>query len=113
VCASRLRPVGPYVVDALELDLGSEGLPRDPLGRLDTDAVQLAKTASRSTLGFMNEMAVHIRYEVAAAGGLRNCDMGALNQRLRRTLHNRGYVYPIDLVIRRLAARPKAIPHYE
>ena len=87
-------------------------MPPDALGHLKPDAVQLAKTASRSTLGFMNEMAVHIRYEVAAAGGVRNCDLGALNQRLRRTLHNRGgYVYPIDLVTQRLADRPKAAPH--
>jgi len=109
-----LRPVGPFVVDALKRELRSEGLPHDVLGQLDPDAVQLAKTASRRTLGFMNEMAVHIRFEVAAAGGLSNCDVGALNQQLRRTLHNRGgYVYPIDLVAQRLADHPRAARHYE
>lgn len=99
-----LRPIGPYVVAALAAELRSEGLPRDSLGQLDPDAVQIAKTASRTTLGFMNEMAVHLRYETAAAGGLSNCDIGSLNHHLRRTLHNRGgYVYPIELVAQRLA----------
>ena len=101
-----LRPIGPYVVKAVEAELRSESLPPDTFGQLDPDAVRLAKTASRSTLGFMNEMAVHLRYQVADAGGLSHCDISALNRGLRRTLHNRGgYVYPIELVAQRLAAR--------
>jgi hypothetical protein len=54
-----LRPIGPYVVKAVEAELRSESLPPDTLGQLKPDAVRLAKTASRSTLGFMNELAVH------------------------------------------------------
>ena len=101
-----LRPVGPYLVDAVEAELRSEHLPADTFGRLDPDGVLVARTASRSTLGFMNEMAFLLRYQVAAAGGLGNCDTRELNHRLCRTLHNHGgYVYPIDLVARRLAAR--------
>jgi hypothetical protein len=62
----------------------------------------------------MNEMAVHLRHDVAAAGGLSNCDVDALNQRLRRTLHSLGtYIYPIDLVTQRLADHPGAARHYE
>lgn len=109
-----LRPIGPFVVNALKLELRSEGLPPDTLGRLDPDAVQLAKTASRSILGFMNEMAFHLRYEITAAGGLGKHDVSALNHRLRRTLHNRGgYVYPIELVAQRRADRAMSEPHYE
>jgi len=101
-----LRPIGAYVVKAVEAELRSESLPPDTFGRLDPDAVRLAKTASRSTLGFMNEMAVHLRYQIASAGGLSHCDINALNNDLRRTLHNRGgYVYPIELVTQWLAAR--------
>lgn len=101
-----LRPIGPYVVKAVEAELRSESLPPNILGELDPDAVRLAKTASRSTLGFMNEMAVHLRYQVADAGGLSHRDISALNHHLRRTLHNRGgYVYPIELAAQRLAAR--------
>ena len=57
------------------------------------------------TLGFMNEMAAYLRYQVAEAGCLSHCDISALNHGLRRSLHNRGgYLYPI-LVAQRLAAR--------
>jgi hypothetical protein len=92
------------VVKAVEAKLRSETLPPNIPGELDPDAVRLAKRASRSTLGFMNEMAVHLRYAVADAGGLSHCDISALNHHLRRTLHNRGgYVYPIELVAQRLA----------
>ena len=90
VRTADLRPLGPYVVNAIEAELRSENLPPDTFGRLHPDAVRLAKTASRSTLGFMNEMAVHLRYEVADAGGLSHCNSSALNHHLRRTLHNRG-----------------------
>jgi hypothetical protein len=104
VRAANLRPVGPYVVAAVELELRSEHLPADAFGRLDPNGVRLAKTASRSTLGFMNEMAFQLRYQVAAAGSLDDCDISDLNRHLRRTLHNHsGYVYPIELVAHRLA----------
>jgi hypothetical protein len=101
---TELRPLGVYLVKRVEAELRSEGLPPDSFGRLDPDAVQLAKTASRTILGFMNEMAAHCDYAVADAGGLRGCDVGALNHRLRRTLHNRGgdYVSPLELVAQRL-----------
>lgn len=101
-----LRPIGPYVVKVVEAELRSESLPPDTLGRLHPDAIRLAKTTSRSILGFMNEMALHCRYQVADAGGLSRCDINALNHRLRRTLHNRGgYAYPIELVPQLLDAR--------
>ena len=98
-----LRPIGPYVVKIIEAQLRSENLPADTLGRLHPDAVRVAKTASRSILGFMNDMAMHLRYQLADAGGLSRCDINTLNHRLRRTLHNRGgYATPIELVAQRL-----------
>jgi hypothetical protein len=67
--------------------------------------VRLAKTASRSTLGFMNEMAFELRHQIAHTGGFRRCDIDVLNRGLHRTLRNRGaYVRPIELVAQRLAA---------
>ena len=99
-----LRPIGPYVVKAVEAELCSESLSPDTFGQLNPDTVRLAKTASRSTLGFMNEMAVQLGYQVADAGGLSHYNISALNHHLRRTLHNHGgYVYPIELVAQRLA----------
>lgn len=101
-----LRPIGSYIVKIVETELRAENLPLDTFGRLHSDDVRLAKTASRSTLGFMNEMAADLRYQIADAGDLDRCGIDVLNYRLRRTLHNRGgYVYPIELVAERLAAR--------
>lgn len=102
VRASQLRPLSPYVVGVLAAALASEDLPPSALGTLDPDALEVAKTASRSVLGFMNDMAVHIDYAVATAGGLSRCDADAISRHLRRTPYNRGgYLYPIDLVLER------------
>ena len=106
VRSADLRPIGNYLVAAVESELRAENLPIDTFSKLQTDSVQLAKTASRSTLGFMNEMAFELRYLSADAGGLERCDSDVLNQGLRRTLRNRGeYVRPIELVVRRLTSR--------
>jgi hypothetical protein len=100
VRAAELRPLGVYVSTIVGRELRSEGLPPGALGSLDPDAVQIAKTASRSVLGFMNDMATRVAHAVAAAGGLGRCDTESVNRQLRRTPYNGGgYLYPIDLVI--------------
>lgn len=97
VRAADLRPLGPYLVTTVEEALRSERLPADALGPLDPTNVQVSTTASRSVLGFMNDMAAHIGYAVDAAGGLSRLDVAAINRQLRRTPYNRdGYLYPID-----------------
>src|SRR6266487_1354658 len=101
-----LRPIGNYLVAAVESELRAENLPTDTFSQLEPDTVQLAKTASRSTLGYMNEMAFELRYLIADAGGLGQRDIDVLNHGLRRTLRNRGeYVRPIELAARRLTTR--------
>jgi hypothetical protein len=100
-----LRPIGNYLVAAIETELRAENLPPDTFSQLQPDSVRLAKTASRSTLGFMNEMAFELRYLIADTGGFRRSDIDALNHGLHRTLRNRGeYTRPIELVALRLAA---------
>ncbi len=104
VRAADLRPLGRFAVGKLEAELASEGLPAKCLGVLDPDALQVAKTASRSVLGFMNEMAFYLDYAVADAGGLASSDVGELNRDLRRRLYSRGgYSTPLELVARRVA----------
>ena len=104
-----LLPPGPYLVAAIQTELGTERLPPDTFGRLQPDDVRFARTASRSTLGFMNQMTFEIRYQVARHGGLPDCDTDDLNHQLRRTLRSRGgYTRPIDLVTQRL--RPHRAP---
>jgi hypothetical protein len=106
VRSADLRPLGDYLVAAIEIELRAESLPTDTFSELEPESVRLAKTASRSTLGFMNEMAFELRYLIAAADGLGRCDINVLNHGLRRTPRNRGeYVRPIELVARRLTSR--------
>jgi hypothetical protein len=106
VQVADLRPLGHYLVDAIEAELRAEGLPADTFSELDRDDVRLAKTANRSTLGFMTEMAFELGWIITDKGGLRRADINHLNQALRRMLWNRGdYVRPIELVTQRLDAR--------
>jgi hypothetical protein len=106
VRSADLRPLGSYLVDAIETELRAEHLPTDTFPELRPDSAWLAKTASRSTLGSMNEMAFELRYFIADTGDLRRCDIDVLNHGLRRTLRNRGeYVRPIELVVQHLATR--------
>lgn len=100
---TEITPVGPYVVALIEEQLSSEGLPAHTLGRLGVGDVQLAKTASRSILGVMNDTGFHARHRIEAMGGIDHADTVFLNHFLRRTLHNRSgeYVTPLDLVAQR------------
>jgi hypothetical protein len=101
-----LRPLGDYLVQAIEIELRAENLPADTFSELQSGSVRLAKTASRSTVGFMTEMAFELGWIIADTGGLRRCDINVLNNKLRRMLWNRGdYVRPIELVNQRLNVR--------
>jgi hypothetical protein len=93
-----LRPIGPYVVSLIEEHLRSELLAADTLGRLDPDDVHLAKTASRSILGVMNDTALHARYRIEAMGGIDRSDTFFLNRFLSRALHNRAGDYAHSFV---------------
>ncbi len=110
-----LRPIGPYVVSVVEEHLRDEALAADTLGRLAHDDVHLAKTASRSILGVMNDAALHARYRIEAMGGIDRSDPLFLNRYLRRALHNRAgdYITPLDLVAQRLRSERArfALPH--
>ena len=88
---------GPYVAGIIATGLAGGGLPSDRLGPLDPTTIQVARTASRSVLGFMNDMAASAEHLTARAGGLRHVDVDELNAFLRSTPYNRGgYIRPID-----------------
>jgi len=106
VHVAELRQFGTYLVDTIQTELRAEGFPADTFSGLESDNVRLAKTASRSTLGFMTEMAFELGWIIADKGGLRCSDINDLNQALRRMLWNRGdYIRPIELVTQHLNAR--------
>jgi hypothetical protein len=88
-------------------ELTTEALPADALSHLDRNDVQIAKTASRRTLGYMNEMASELEWHITHDGGTDRAAIKELNHALRRMLRNRGgsdYARPIELVNQRLAA---------
>jgi hypothetical protein len=82
-------------------ELEAEGFPLDRLGALDSGSIALAKTESRTVLGYMNEMARFCEYAVGDADGLPCSDAQELNRELRRELHLSrrppGYFVPIEL----------------
>src|SRR5260221_14355799 len=92
--------LGDYIVEAIEAELRAEQLHAGTFAHLDPDDVRIAKTASRSTLGYMKEMAFELEWSIASDGGLDRVDIDELNQALRRQLrsHGRDYARPIELV---------------
>ena len=104
---AELLPLGSLVARLIQRELRAEGLPLDTFGNLDLNGVELAKTASRNVLGYMNEIARYCEYAIAESGGLGRCDIERLNGELRRHLHLSrqppGHFVPIDLV----RARPR------
>ncbi len=98
-----LNPLDLWLASAVRRELNAEGLPGSVLGDLAAPVV-VAKTASRQTLGFMNEIGRFAESAIADAGGLAQCDVGELNCKHRRMLHNRDgrYATPLDLVAERL-----------
>jgi hypothetical protein len=98
VLQADLNQIGPLVVANIQRGLGAEGLAIDTFGRLDSVRIRLARTASRSVLGCMNDMACLCKHVVAQDRGLAHCDVPALNLQLRRNINSsRGYARPIDL----------------
>jgi hypothetical protein len=97
-----LVPIGTSVVGLIHKEVEAEGLPLDRFGVLDSRYITLAKTHSRTVLGYMNEMARFCEYTVDDGGGLARCDTRELNRALRRELHISrrppGYFVPIELV---------------
>jgi hypothetical protein len=103
VRVAQLNDLGLYVATLVVDALASEGLAGTVLGPTDPSSVRVAKTASRSVLGHMNEMAFEVEHLVAGSGGLALTDVDDINRRLRRHLRGRegDYVVPLELAAAR------------
>ena len=100
VRAVELRPIGHFVIPAVKDALRSEGLSVDTFGHLDADEVTIAKTANRSVLGCMNDLAFHCEMAVSQSGGIGRLDVAGVNRRLHRTiLGPLGRDLPIELAV--------------
>jgi Domain of unknown function (DUF6933) len=105
VTVGSLRATHQLVADLIGRELRREGLPPGTFGDLEQDHILLAKTADRSVLGCMNDMAFMCEHAIAEAGGLSRIDLAKLNQSLRRNINSaRGYCPPIELTARHLTA---------
>lgn len=80
-----LLPFDQVAVGLIRHELGKEDLPPDTLGELDPDSVRLATTASRSVLGYMNEIARYCEYAIDRCGGNFTCRAGRLATLCRST----------------------------
>lgn len=101
-----LTPIGPFITRQIEAALAVESLPPNAIGQLDPDDVRIAKTASRTVLGCMNDMAWGIENTVMGEGGLANADIENLNRQLRRFINSpSGYQRPVDVVRVRVRLR--------
>ncbi len=104
VRVGQLRSTRELVSTLVERELREEQLPPDTFGDMRSQELVIAKTADRSVLGCMNDMAFLAEVSVGQSGGLASLDVRALNRRLRRNINStRDYRRPIDLVRERLA----------
>lgn len=86
VLVADLRPLGPFLVPRIQAALAAENLAPDALGHLDPSDLHLAKTASRSVLGPMNDLAFLCKWIAADDGGLAHIDLADLHHRMQRNL---------------------------
>ncbi len=102
VRAPDLRSTHDLVTGLIERELLAEGLLA--FGDFGTEELSIAKTADRSVLGCMNDMAYLCEDAVARARSLASTDIPSLNRHLRRNINSaRDYQRPIDLVLERIA----------
>src|SRR3954469_19599786 len=97
-----MTPLAPWLCRQIADALADENLPADTLGLLDPSQLVVAKTDSRQSLGFMNEIAFRASWEIADSGGLANADIPHLNRNLRQDLHTYSgrYATPLELTTR-------------
>jgi len=98
VRAADLRATHRLVTGLVERELRREGLTPATFGKLRSQELILAKTADRSVLGCMNDMAFGCEVAISDAGGLAHIDLGELNHALHRHINSsRGYQPPVEL----------------
>ena len=83
VTASGLRTTRQLVTGLIGREFRREELPTGTFGDLGQQEVLLARTADRSVLGCMNDMAFRCEHAIADAGGLARTDLPELNRSLR------------------------------
>ena len=100
--AADFRDTGNLVTRLIGRELAAENLPANTFGPPDAQHLIVARTADRSVLGCMNDMALMCEYAVVDSGGLPHVDTAELNRALHRNINSsRAYQRPVDLATRR------------
>ena len=98
----QLRDTSPFVSALVEHEILAEDLPAVFADTWGAD-VHFAKTADRSVLGCMNDMAFTCEDLIFRSGGLARTDIESLNHFLHRNINRaRDYEEPIALMTERL-----------
>jgi hypothetical protein len=98
VRAAGLRDTHRLVTRLIGRELAREDLPATTFGALEEQGLIVARTADRSVLGCMNDMAMLCEHAITTSSGLRQADLADLNRALRRHINRaRGDQRPIDL----------------
>jgi len=106
VRAADLRDTHRLVTGLVARELAREGLPPATFGPLARQELIVARTADRSVVGCMNDMAVLCEDAITRSGGLGQADLTDLNRALRRNINSaRGYQQPVDLATRRMPSQ--------
>jgi len=84
-------------------ELSREGLPTVTFGRLGEQELLVARTADRSVLGCMTDMAILCEHAIGESGGQRHADLAGLKRALQRNINStRAYQRPIDTAAQRV-----------
>jgi hypothetical protein len=98
VRVAQLRPLGGFLAPLIVAQLMAERFDVDALGALGGEQTVIAKTADRSVLGSMNDLAALCELYAADAGGLARLDVANLHDRLHRQLCSTlGFATPIEM----------------
>ena len=104
VLKAQIVPFPRFFATWLHLELERESLPSDTFGAIDPDDAVVAKTADRSVLGSMNELAYLSEVFILRDGGMEDFHPHELNPYLRRVpMGALKYAYPIERTMERLA----------
>ncbi len=104
VRAADLRAAHSLLSRLIGRELRRENLPPATFPVGEPEEFTIAKTADRSVLGCMNDMAFLCETVATNSGGIARTDLAALNQALRRTINSaRRYQRPIDLAAEHFA----------
>lgn len=101
VLKENLRNIGQEFLVHLLLNLKYEGFSPEVLEKVRSEyqKIGFSKTANRSVLGSMNDLAYQYEVHIHMEGGFENINILQINHKINRTpMSAIGYLYPIEVL---------------